>query len=657
MAKLPQRDPRRIPVPRIPGGGPSFGGLNSANAALAASAGTGMHTLARGLGGIADQLQKQEDDAEQLALINARSERAAALIQERDALQNDPDHTTYEKRYRENVTRRLGEISSKLPQRARQIFDAEGQDDLARGVSNIRGLAQSKYADNGRANVEKILDTNKNTAIGAGPQDRAKIVSNTQDALKNAVRQGWISAAQAEKAMQGYLNDVGVGIISSFEPKARVEELKKGMKVKGGQRVWEKTGTYLDFIDPKVKARLLDSASAANDDALRLAVRDSVMVLNAGKNPPNLSVVRAEAKGTKYEKTLEDAVAVRSQMRRFSEQSIPKQRAELRRLSSKKTMTAREVRVFAAAERQHRDMLNTIRHGGGLDLAHDIGKMEEPVQLDLSNPDTLAARARQAAVASKQFGVPVSPLRPEEAGQVLANLEGASADQATGMLSNLRKGLGLSGASALAGQLTKDKKPEYGPALILTGTSPQFARDTLRGSKLRETNKDIPYPAKDMRDALTSVMGNMYAEADPETRDAYVAAAKSLYAYRHLQSGEADFSGDRFKQALKDVMGGVVEYNGRRVIPPKPMDETAFSNMIGKLTDKDLLKYGNGKPRFSNGKPFTASMLHPRGLLWGGGKAQLVQHSIGKYAIMMPGLGFVPNEKGGVYLLDLSDVQ
>ena len=55
------------------------------------------------------------------------------------------------------------------------------------------------------------------------------------------------------------------------------------------------------------------------------------------------------------------------------------------------------------------------------------------------------------------------------------------------------------------------------------------------------------------------------------------------------------YDADVYEQALRDVMGRPVEFNGRNILPPVPnMDEDDVEDAIQRLTFEDLQTFGNG---------------------------------------------------------------
>ncbi len=190
-------------------------------------------------------------------------------------------------------------------------------------------------------------------------------------------------------------------------------------------------------------------------------------------------------------------------------------------------------------------------------------------------------------------------------------------------------------------------------AISLVGDKPELAREIIAGGRLLRETPDLKPSKTDRVGIVEDVIGNLFTPETSSGLRPVLTAARAVYAARRLGGGEGDltFDSDTFEQALRDVMGGPVEFNGRTVIPPTPgMDDDAFKNLVDKLEQADLIEFGSGAPVFANGSPFKVSMFQSR---FFGAEAELISAGPGKYLVLYPGLGYAQNADGGVYVLDL----
>jgi len=297
-------------------------------------------------------------------------------------------------------------------------------------------------------------------------------------------------------------------------------------------------------------------------------------------------------------------------------------------------------------------MREAIQDGNGLAVAAEIGIINPLEPIDPADPATIKPRIGQALAASAHFGVAVSPFTAAEAEGITKQLETVPADAATGILNGLREGLGREAALNFAQQVAP-ARPELAMAIALVGDKPALAREIIAGGRLLRATPDVRPSKTDRVGGVETVVSNMFTPETASGLRAFLAAAEAVYVARRLGGGEGDltFDADVSEQALSDVMGGPVEFNGRTIIPPVPgMDEDAFEDLVEKLTDADMIEFGTGAPVFGDGSPFEVPMLRSK---FFGAEAVLVTSGIGRYLVFFPGLGYVQNADGGAYELDL----
>lgn len=350
---------------------------------------------------------------------------------------------------------------------------------------------------------------------------------------------------------------------------------------------------YGQAVDPARRVVMLQAARAKLDQGLGESVRDAVNVLSAGRVPPGLDGLRLAAKGTRYENDLNGAITDSRDIADFLTRPLPEQVKRLSAMDRQATMTARDVRLFGSLGKAHRATLDGL--AAGLD------------------------------------GEP---------------------DQVVATLGTLRDQLGDDGAAVVAGHLTRGKRPELAAALSLV---PDRARDIVAGAAALKANKDKLElsPAKSMPD-IEAVYGNLF-EFGSGPMDALTSAADALYAERRIRSGSLTYDADSYRKALEDAAGGIVDFNGRKALAPRPdIDSSKFSDIVRKLKIQDLADFGNGAPVYADGKPFEVDQFQSRNLgLWSG-RASLVTSGPGRYLLHLPGLGFVQTPDGAPYEFDMS---
>ena len=185
----------------------------------------------------------------------------------------------------------------------------------------------------------------------------------------------------------------------------------------------------------------------------------------------------------------------------------------------------------------------------------------------------------------------------------------------------------------------------------MANEGPIRAREIILGGRVARATPDVLAGKADRITAVEDVVGNLFTPETAGVLDSFMDAAGALYAARRVPTGDLAFDDDVYEQALRDVMGGPIEYNKRIILPPMPgMSEDAFEDLVERLTDADLVEFGNGAPVFEDGTAFTVGMFD-RGFF--ASDAQFVTSGFGRYMVFLDGLGFVLADGGGTYEIDL----
>lgn len=200
---------------------------------------------------LADSISTNEWQQEsQLAQAQARSGLLQADIAARQSLENDPDYTTYESRYREKMAAASERASASIVGRSeRALFEENTKLDIERGAMAIREQARAKEGDVGRASLDELLSSNRSAALSAKDEaTRAALITNTQQALQGAQAKGYISAEAATNLRQKWTQDYAVGYLEIQDPAKRIAILRKPQ------------GSPAEMLAPDTRAQLLERA-------------------------------------------------------------------------------------------------------------------------------------------------------------------------------------------------------------------------------------------------------------------------------------------------------------------------------------------------------------------------------------------------------------
>jgi hypothetical protein len=180
----------------------------------------------------------------------ARSALLQADIATRQSLEDDPDYSTYDSRYREAMqkardTARQG-IRSRYDLAA---FNRDADLDMARGAAAVAGLARQKSVDVGRATLDTTITNNRTAALDATDEaTRSALVGATHEAITGAQAKGYITAQEAVNTRQKWTADYAEGFLETQSPDKRLSMLQNPK------------GTPADFLPADIRARLGEQA-------------------------------------------------------------------------------------------------------------------------------------------------------------------------------------------------------------------------------------------------------------------------------------------------------------------------------------------------------------------------------------------------------------
>jgi len=219
--------------------------------------------------------------------------------------------------------------------------------------------------------------------------------------------------------------------------------------------------------------------------------------------------------------------------------------------------------------------------------------------LDLTQPDSWAGTFQ-----TLQNGVDVlrnrgevgniSALRPAMQAQVSKALAGSTPQDAVQLLGSMAANLSPETYMATLNSIaSKGEGKAAAAAGALVGQNPEAAEGILRGTALlRENPLFAPKKNDDNTAAINDILPpTAFAAGLEGSRQTLLDAARARYADLSSQAG--DISGDlndaRMQQAISEVTGGLVEFNGGDVVAPRyGMTQDQFDEMISRLGPNDL---------------------------------------------------------------------
>lgn len=272
-----------------------------------------------------------------------------------------------------------------------------------------------------------------------------------------------------------------------------------------------------------------------------------------------------------------------------------------------------------------------------------------------AGPDAVGAAfaARQQTVDLLQARGMVQPstsaLRPQDKAvlnQVMT--QGTPGEQAAlfgAMSKNLNPQTYRATMTALAGDANSRTSASAG---ALYQYNPQVAEGVLRGQALLKENPNYaPKKTDDNQTSIDDILPPQAFGAGLEaSRQTLLDSARARYADLSNTAGDTsgEFNEDRMTQAVNEVTGGMIDFNGQSIIAPRyGMNQEDFDKTITDLSDDSLTGAVT-----SEGQQITASDLRRYGRLRSVGD--------GRYLLEF-GLENAPtfaiDSKGGPFVLDL----
>jgi len=359
-------------------------------------------------------------------------------------------------------------------------------------------------------------------------------------------------------------------------------------------------------------------------------------------NTDQLATLVDATKGTELEGEAKNVVALAKATSGFRALTPAQQQAQITDLEAKvrQAPTPQNVKILTAwktiAGKQTAQLnADPIAYGGRQGLV-------EVQPLPLDNPsqmgDALAERYAQGRALRARLGAPFKPLQDAEVKALQDGLKEAPAAKKAeffGQLAQASRG-DMAGYSAIMGQLAPGD-PVTAVAGEFMGKQRPVASEILAGQEILRPKKDgkpdqgklwpMP-PDTDMRKEFQGIERDAFA-ARPEQRNAIYQAALAVYAKRTADAGDASgvINSSRFDQAIQDVAGQIVKWNGKGTALPYGMDQSGFKNalrahsqqlvdqgavspLIGVdgLMDLPLEQIGDGRYVFRSGQSALVSM-------------------------------------------------
>jgi len=498
------------------------------------------------------------------------------------------------------------------------------------------------------------------------------IAAEFEKKLQDGIASGLIDKDMAQQ-YRTQVADEGTG--QALARDAFVSYQKAGGGIEGRKAAEKRLNDLIDDpnlgIDQSRRLRVAEIARARisreeglrNDELrkIRDEAEDIATRLNLGRpvDPAKTLTLanRAAALGdVGFAKKLRYGLNLQSDVAAFAKLPLRDQTTTLREVQAEADdpksggMGAVRARAFEQAHNAKRIALSKDAFEYGANAHRDL---VGPVQdLDFSQPAQLSGALKGRVVQADKIGsverVGVLPMTADDLGRLSNAINTGNASQNAELMAALIDGLGVrympGVMSAIQGNSKKASAFTVAAGLALRNK--YLGRDILFGMEAKEANKDL-VPTKDalLRKTQQDYFGDALAHMPPAQAAMYEAAI-SLYAKWSAQEG--DLSGvvntKRLNQALNYVTGGILNYNGKRIVAPRAgMSQPDFDALMAGLTDADL----GPLPRAADGSPVGAESIRRNGVLYS-------THD-GRYLVSVAGVTlFDPIQPTKFWEIDLS---
>lgn len=196
---------------------------------------TSAGALAAGLDQVGDTLAAIDEDARNragdLEYATARSDfLKARLAAEREIPQGELPYGEWREAYNANLAQSQADLAQTIndPKR-RERFMLDTENDIIRGDDRIAGAARRKEADEGRAHLDELVNSNIDTAIGSDDaQARIDLLGQVGAAIDSAEARGYITAQEAQRMRTEADSNYTRRRLEMLPPAARLSALGRG---------------------------------------------------------------------------------------------------------------------------------------------------------------------------------------------------------------------------------------------------------------------------------------------------------------------------------------------------------------------------------------------------------------------------------------------
>lgn len=180
------------------------------------------------IAGAGQVVQQGQNEADAFNYATAKSAYLVRSAQLESQIQQDPNWQTADQTYRQGMTDAQQEaaklISNPVYQKRFQVEAAVAASD---GETRVKSFMQKRRVDQGRADLDSLIQNNVQTALSA-PDQAPGLISAMNDAISGAAAKGFISQVEAVNARQKAAETYGRGWLALQPPDQALHVLTGG---------------------------------------------------------------------------------------------------------------------------------------------------------------------------------------------------------------------------------------------------------------------------------------------------------------------------------------------------------------------------------------------------------------------------------------------
>nr|DAH75461.1 MAG TPA: hypothetical protein [Caudoviricetes sp.] len=321
--------------------------------------------------------------------------------------------------------------------------------------------------------------------------------------------------------------------------------------------------------------------------------------------------------------------------------------------------------IIEAADRTAKRTADALKNDPiGFATERGYSKPVPPIDLG-AGPDAVGAAfsSRQTAVdllRARGMAGNISALRPEDSALLAQKMTTSTPAEQAQLLGTMSKSLSPETYKATMADLgSKADTKSLATAGALYQSNPQAAEGVLRGRILLAQNEKLaPKKSDDNRASIDAILPTTaFGNGLEASRQGLLEAATARYADLSNIAGDTsgDLNDDRMTQAINEITGGMLDYNGKQIIAPRyGMGQNEFDKFMSELPDTTF----NGAIT-SDGIPISASQAQRYGRLKAVADGQYLiefgPENAPTYAMSkpVPGDSTLNRTGGGAFILDL----